>query len=161
MKMVTRGMGEGESIVQYPRLIDVFVAAGSDSTAKEASRSELKAVIRGLTRWRPELRFHEGELRRLQQPVLLIWVTTTRSVISMPLIEPRKRSPMPGSTCSPQVTLLGGGSHARQRHPSRRCSRTDGASKRATASQAPPRIGVQRSCSPHDGTKADGLDESR
>lgn len=73
VKMVGSGMGEKDTIVQYPKLVDIFVAHSSDTTAKDATRKELRAIIRGLTGWRREQLFTTEELRGLQQPVLLVW----------------------------------------------------------------------------------------
>lgn len=67
------GMGEGDTIGRYPRLVDVFVAAGSDPVAGAASQSELSVMIRGLAGWRRQYLFTEEELRQVSQPLLLIW----------------------------------------------------------------------------------------
>jgi pimeloyl-ACP methyl ester carboxylesterase len=67
------GMGERDSIAQYPRLVDVFVAAGSDPVAAEASQSELSVMIRGLAGFRRKYRFTHEQLTRVSQPSLLIW----------------------------------------------------------------------------------------
>lgn len=95
VKMIGRGMGESDTIVQYPRLIDVFVAHGSDSTAKEATRKELKAMLRGLAGWRPEQRFTTQELGGLKQPVLLVW--GERDPTGDPDVAHRARKAIPGA----------------------------------------------------------------
>lgn len=67
------GMGEGDTIVRHPGLVEAFVAAGSDPVAGTATQGELRAVIRGLAGFRPEHRFVDADLRRVHQPTLLIW----------------------------------------------------------------------------------------
>ena len=67
------GMGEGDTISRYPKLVDVFVAAGSDPIAGEASQSELSVMIRGLAGFRPEYQFNAEDLQRVTHPLLLIW----------------------------------------------------------------------------------------
>ncbi len=66
-------MGEEESIVRYPSLIDVYVASGSDLTAAEASGRELAALIRGFRGFRPELSFRNEDLQQVLQPTILVW----------------------------------------------------------------------------------------
>lgn len=66
-------MGEGETVVRYPELIDVHVAAGFDRIAGEAAERELKALIRGLTGFRSRFVFSEDDLSKIEQPTLLIW----------------------------------------------------------------------------------------
>lgn len=95
VRMIGRGAGERDTIVQYPRLIDVFVAHGADHTAKEATRNELKAMIRGLAGWRPEQRFTTQELGGLKQPVLLIW--GERDPAGDPDAAHRAREAIPGA----------------------------------------------------------------
>lgn len=66
-------MGEGESMIRYPRLLDVYVAAASDRMAGEASSRELGALIRGLRGFRPELVFGDEDLRKVSQPTIMVW----------------------------------------------------------------------------------------
>lgn len=66
-------MGEGDTVVRYPKLIDVHVAAGSDPVASRAADRELKALIRGLTGFRKSYVFADEELSRIEHPTLLIW----------------------------------------------------------------------------------------
>lgn len=68
-----RVMGEAQSIVRYPELVDVYVAAGSDATAASASGREMTALIRGLRGFRPEMLFGDEELGSVSQPTMLIW----------------------------------------------------------------------------------------
>lgn len=73
VKKMMSSMGEGDTIVRYPTLVDAFVAAGSDPIAGSATQHELRAVIRGLRGFRPEFRFGEEDLRRVSHHTLLIW----------------------------------------------------------------------------------------
>lgn len=73
VKRMMAMMGEGDTIERYPALLDALAATGNDPIASEAFRQELSGVIRGVLGWRPSVRFTETELRRLQQPTLLIW----------------------------------------------------------------------------------------
>lgn len=68
-----RSMGEGDTIVGHPGLIDAFVTAGNDAIAGQATEEELAGVIRGLLGFRPGFRFTDAELRNGEQPTLLIW----------------------------------------------------------------------------------------
>lgn len=66
-------MGEADTIVRHPGLIDAFVAAGSDPIAGQATAEELAGVIRGVLGFRPAFRFSPPELQTITQPTLLIW----------------------------------------------------------------------------------------
>lgn len=66
-------MGEGNTIGRHPAIIDGLVATGNDPIATQASRQEMAGIVRGLLGWRPSARFTETELRRIDQPTLLIW----------------------------------------------------------------------------------------
>lgn len=67
------GMGEGGTIGRYPHLVDVFVAAGLDPIAGQTSQKELSAIIRGLAGFRKEIMLTSEDLRRVENPVLLVW----------------------------------------------------------------------------------------
>jgi pimeloyl-ACP methyl ester carboxylesterase len=74
-KMLVRlmsSMGESDTIVRYPDLIDALVAAGRDPIASAVNLAELRAAISPLG-FRRSLRVHPDELRRLTVPTLLIW----------------------------------------------------------------------------------------
>ena len=74
-KMVVRmmsSMGEGETIVRHPDLIDAIVAAGRDPIASATDRAELRAILTPL-RFRRALRVKPSELQHLTVPTLLIW----------------------------------------------------------------------------------------
>ena len=65
-------MGEAETIVRHPELLDSLVAGARDPVATQANLAELRALItwRG---FRPSMRFSHEELRRLSVPTLMIW----------------------------------------------------------------------------------------
>ena len=74
-KMVVRmmsSMGEKDTIVRYPDLIDSLVAGGNDPISSAANLAELRAITSPFG-FRPSLRVHPDELRRLTVPTLLIW----------------------------------------------------------------------------------------
>jgi pimeloyl-ACP methyl ester carboxylesterase len=74
-KMVVRllsSVGERDTIVRYPDLIESVVAAGEDPIASSANLAELRAVISPMG-FRPALRLTPEELRRLTAPTLVIW----------------------------------------------------------------------------------------
>src|SRR5829696_5970655 len=74
-RMVVRllsSMGEGDTIVRYPDLIEAVAAAGRDPLAAATNLAELRACITPFGfRW--SARLHPDELRRLTVPTLLIW----------------------------------------------------------------------------------------
>jgi pimeloyl-ACP methyl ester carboxylesterase len=76
-KMVVRlmsSMGEKDTIVRYPDLIEALVAAGRDPVASAANLADYRAAISPLSpRFRRPLRVRPEELRRLRVPTLLIW----------------------------------------------------------------------------------------
>jgi pimeloyl-ACP methyl ester carboxylesterase len=65
-------VGEKEPIVRYPQQIESLVAAGNDPVATAANLAELRAAISSLG-FRPSMRLHREELRRLTVPTLVIW----------------------------------------------------------------------------------------
>ena len=74
-RMVVRllsSVGEKDTIVDYPDLIESIVAAGRDPIASAANLAELRAIIspRG---FRPSARVSPDDLRRLTVPTLLVW----------------------------------------------------------------------------------------
>jgi pimeloyl-ACP methyl ester carboxylesterase len=74
-KMLVRLMssvGEQDTIVRYPDLIEALVAAGNDPIASAVNLSELRAVISPLG-FRRSSRMHPDELRRLTVPALVLW----------------------------------------------------------------------------------------
>jgi pimeloyl-ACP methyl ester carboxylesterase len=74
-RMVVRlmsSMGEKDTIVRYPDLIESLVAAARDPIASAVNLAELRAAISAFG-FRRSLRVHPDELRRLSAPTLLIW----------------------------------------------------------------------------------------
>jgi pimeloyl-ACP methyl ester carboxylesterase len=74
-KMLLRlmaSMGEQDTIVRYPELIESIVAAARDPIASAANLAELRAIISPIG-FRPSARMDPDELRRLDVPTLLIW----------------------------------------------------------------------------------------
>ncbi len=71
LKMMA-SMGEAETIVRHPDLLDSLVAGARDSVANQANLAELRALIsrRGI---RTSMRFTREDLRRLTVPILMIW----------------------------------------------------------------------------------------
>jgi len=65
-------MGEAETIVAYPELLDAMVAAGRDATSGRAALDELQAMI-APDGWQPDMLTDLGELGDLQARTLLIW----------------------------------------------------------------------------------------
>jgi pimeloyl-ACP methyl ester carboxylesterase len=65
-------MGERDTIVRYPDLIDALVAAGGDPIASAANLAELRAIISPLG-FRRSARVRADDLRGLTVPTLLIW----------------------------------------------------------------------------------------
>lgn len=74
-KMVVRmmsSMGEGETIVRHPDLIDAIAAAGRDPIASVTDRAELRAILTPLG-FRRSARVQPSELPHLTAPTLLVW----------------------------------------------------------------------------------------
>jgi pimeloyl-ACP methyl ester carboxylesterase len=74
-KMLVRlmsSMGEQDTIVRYPDLIEALVAAGNDPIASAVNVAELRAVISPLG-FRRAFRVQPEELRRLTVPTLVLW----------------------------------------------------------------------------------------
>ncbi len=74
-RMVVRlmsSMGEKDTIVRYPDLIDSLVAAGNDPIAAAVNLAELRAIISPFG-FRRSMRIDSDELRRLTVPTLVIW----------------------------------------------------------------------------------------
>lgn len=66
------GMGEADTIVQYPDLLDAMVAAARDATSGRASLDELRALI-APDGWQPEAQTDLDELEAVESPTLIIW----------------------------------------------------------------------------------------
>jgi pimeloyl-ACP methyl ester carboxylesterase len=65
-------MGEQDTIVRYPELIDSLVAASRDPNASATNLAELRAIISPIG-FRRSARMDPEELRQLDVPTLLIW----------------------------------------------------------------------------------------
>ena len=69
---LTSLVGEKDTIVRYPDLIESPVAAGRDPIASAANLAELRAIISALG-FRPAMRVSPEDLRQLTEPTLLVW----------------------------------------------------------------------------------------
>jgi pimeloyl-ACP methyl ester carboxylesterase len=65
-------MGEKDTIVRYPDLIEALVAAGNDPMASAVNLAELRAAISSFG-FRRSMRVHPDEVRRLTVPTLVLW----------------------------------------------------------------------------------------
>ncbi len=66
------GMGEGETIVRYPELLDAMAAAARDATSGQTGLDELRALI-APDGWQPSTQTALEELEDLKPPTLVIW----------------------------------------------------------------------------------------
>lgn len=66
------GMGEGDTITNYPALIEAMVAAAKDPVTGQTSLDELKALI-SADGWQPAVETPIEKLKELTTPTLLIW----------------------------------------------------------------------------------------
>lgn len=66
------GMGEGDTIVSYPKQIEAMIAAGQDPIASTASLDELQALI-SPDGWQPSVVTPLSELAELQPSTLVVW----------------------------------------------------------------------------------------
>ena len=71
LKMMA-SVGEAETIVRHPDLLDSLVAGARDPVATRANLAELRALI-SLRGFRTSMRFSREDLRRLAVPTLMIW----------------------------------------------------------------------------------------
>ena len=65
-------MGEAETILRHPDLLDSLVAGARDPVATQANLAELRALI-SLRGFRTSMRLTREDLRRLAVPTLMIW----------------------------------------------------------------------------------------
>jgi pimeloyl-ACP methyl ester carboxylesterase len=70
-----RSVGEAETIVRYPDLLDSLVAARRDPRASAATMAEFRGLLSPTARggMKPEMRLRPDELHRLSMPTLLVW----------------------------------------------------------------------------------------
>ncbi len=66
------GMGEGNTIVNYPHQIEALVAAGQDPVASMANMDELLTLI-SPGGWQPSVETRVSELGGLKPSTLLVW----------------------------------------------------------------------------------------
>jgi pimeloyl-ACP methyl ester carboxylesterase len=74
-KMLVRllaSVGEKDTIIRYPDLIEALVAVGGDPVASTVNLAELRATISPLG-FRRSFRVQPDELRRLTVPALVLW----------------------------------------------------------------------------------------
>jgi len=105
-KMLVRllaSVGEKDTIVRYPDLIQALVAVGRDPVASTVNLAELRAGI-SPTGFRRSLLVRPDELRRLRVPALILWVTTTQSEGSTSRRRRHGWFPRRSSWCCPQAT---------------------------------------------------------
>ena len=65
-------MGEKETIVNYPRIIEAFVATSNDPVASKAGRAEFSAFMNFLG-FRKNMKIRAEELAQLSMPTLMLW----------------------------------------------------------------------------------------
>lgn len=65
-------MGEGDTILRHPQLLDSLIAAAGDPVAAAANLAEFRTLL-SPTGVRASFRFRPDDLRRLTVPTLLIW----------------------------------------------------------------------------------------
>jgi len=66
-------MGEGDTIIRHPALLDSLVAARANRAAVAAARAEFRAFLTPLGSWRPETVTAASELARIPASTLLVW----------------------------------------------------------------------------------------
>ena len=74
-RMLVRMMGsigEAETIVRHPDLLDSLVAGARDPVAARANQAEYRALM-SLRGFRPDMRLGRDDLHRLAVPTLMIW----------------------------------------------------------------------------------------
>lgn len=87
------GMGERDTIVRHPDLLEAMVAAARDATSGKASLDELQALI-APDGWQPATQTDLGELEDLKPPTLIIWGGATPSVAPTPRVRSQTQSPI-------------------------------------------------------------------
>ncbi len=65
-------VGEKETIINYPKMIEALAASFNDPVASKASRTELSALL-NLLGWRTNMKIRTDDLAELAMPTLLIW----------------------------------------------------------------------------------------
>ena len=65
-------LGEKETIVNYPKMIEALAAGNNDPVASKASRTEQSAIF-NLPGYRENMKIRTKDLQQLTMPTLLIW----------------------------------------------------------------------------------------
>lgn len=65
-------MGEKDTIVKYPKMIEALAASNNDPLASKASRTEFSAFL-NLLGFRPNMKIRTDDLAKLKMPTLVIW----------------------------------------------------------------------------------------
>jgi pimeloyl-ACP methyl ester carboxylesterase len=65
-------VGEKETIIKYPKIIEALAAENNDSVSSKASRTEMSALV-NLLGWRKKMRIRSEDLAQLTMPTLMIW----------------------------------------------------------------------------------------
>ena len=66
-------MGEGDTIIRHPALLDSLVAARANRAAVAAARAEFRAFLAPDGNWRPDTVTTASELARIPASTLLVW----------------------------------------------------------------------------------------
>jgi len=65
-------MGEGETIVKYPQMIEALAASNNDPLAATATRAEHAALL-NLLGFKADMKIRADDLAKLNMPTLVIW----------------------------------------------------------------------------------------
>ena len=65
-------MGEKETIVNHPQIIEALVASNNDPLASQTARTEFAAFF-NLRGFRPNMKIRQDDLAKLGMPTLVIW----------------------------------------------------------------------------------------
>jgi pimeloyl-ACP methyl ester carboxylesterase len=65
-------MGEGETIVNHPKVLEALIATNNDPVASKAARTEFSAFLNVLG-FRENMKIQTGDLAKLSMPTLVIW----------------------------------------------------------------------------------------
>lgn len=110
-----RVMGEADTIVRHPDVLDSLVAALRDPQSSTAATDEFRALLTPFARggFRPSMRLRQGELAQLDLPVLIVWGDRD------PLGGPDVARSVAGMIASAQLELLPAGHVPWLGHPER------------------------------------------
>ena len=105
-------VGEAETIVRHPDLLDSLVAGARDPVATRANLAELRALI-SLRGFRTSMRLSREDLRRLAVPTLMIWgdrdpvVPLAHARAAAAEIPHARLEVLPAGTCPSSATRTG------------------------------------------------------